>query len=115
MARDPAGRVLALPSQTPHLRERYGLTPAQTEAEAWVIELATGRRWSGAAAVNRLLREYGGGWALLADLYGFPIARRLEDRLYRWIAAHRGWLARFYSATPECERPGVQCEPPSTV
>lgn len=102
--------MLALPSQTPQLRERYGLSLAQTEAEAWVIALASGRRWSGAAATNRVLAEHGGVWAVLAALYQLPPLRWLEDRLYRWIAAHRGWLARFYSATPECERPGVQCD-----
>lgn len=102
--------MLALPSQTPHLRERYGLTHAQTEAEAWVIELATGRRWAGAAATNRVLAEHGGAWAALAGLYQIAPIRWLEDRLYRWIAAHRGHLARLYSTTPECERPGVQCE-----
>jgi predicted DCC family thiol-disulfide oxidoreductase YuxK len=102
--------VLCLPSQTPSLRERYGLTRAQTDSEAWVIELATGRRFSGAAAANRVLAEYGGAWAALASLYQNPLFAWLENRAYRWMAAHRGQLARFYSAVPECDQPGVECE-----
>lgn len=104
-----AGRVLALPNQTPGLIEKYGLTRAQVAREVWVIE-ADGKQFAGAAATNRILRELGGVWSLVSGLYLLPPVRWLEDRLYEWVAANRGQLARWWSAPPECEQPGVDCE-----
>jgi predicted DCC family thiol-disulfide oxidoreductase YuxK len=103
-----AGRVLALPNQTPGLIEQHGLTRAEVDSAVWVID-AAGRRWAGAAAANRALKELGGGWVILAALYALPPVCWLEDRVYRWIAAHRGQLARWWSATPECDEPDISC------
>ena len=107
-ARDTAGRVLALPNQTPGLIEKLGLTRADVDRAAWVVD-AAGRKWAGAAAVNRALEEWGGVWPLIAGCYSFPIIRWIEDRAYDWIAAHRSQLARWWSTVPECEQPGVNC------
>lgn len=111
-ARDPAGRVLALPNQTPGLLARTGLTRAQVNASAWVID-RQGRRYAGAAAINRTLRELG-GWRALAIPAVVPPIAWAEEAFYSWFARHRGRFARWGS-TPACARPGVACEPPGSV
>lgn len=52
---------------------------------------AGGRRFTGAAAVNRVLRELGGPWRLLGALYLVPPLGRLEDRYYARVARRRAW------------------------
>lgn len=106
-ARDHAGRVLALPSQTPGLLARTGLTRAQVDAAAWTVT-PDGDRNAGAAAINRVLAELGGVWRLLARLYAVPSLGWCEDRLYEWFARHRGRFARW-GTTPACARPGAAC------
>lgn len=90
-ARDRGGRVLALPNQTPGLLDRFGLTREEVDREAWVIDPAD-RKFAGAAAINRVLEELGGVWALISRAYRFPPLRRLEDRLYAWVARNRSRL-----------------------
>lgn len=107
-ARDCAGRVLALPSQAPGVLAAAGLTHAEADRAAWAFT-RDGRRYEGAAAVNRVLRELG-GWRLLALPYAVPPLRWCEEGFYRWFARHRARFARW-GVTPECERPGVQCRP----
>jgi predicted DCC family thiol-disulfide oxidoreductase YuxK len=92
--------VLALSNQTPGLIEQYGLTRAEVDREVWAIDRA-GRKWGGAAAINRVLEELGGKWALLAKAYRLAPLRWLEDRVYRWVAAHRAWISRWWGAEPE--------------
>lgn len=106
-ARDAAGRVRLLPSQTPGLIESLGLTRAQADREAWAFD-RTGRAFAGAAAVNRTLRALGGAPGILARAYALPGLRWCEDAAYRWVARHRGAFARW-GALPACDRPGVVC------
>ncbi|MCX6022997.1 MAG: DCC1-like thiol-disulfide oxidoreductase family protein [Chloroflexi bacterium] len=106
--RDTAGRVLAQPNQLPGILERYGLTREQADREAWTIE-PSGRRYAGAASINRVVQELGGPWACAAWLYRAPPLRRLENVGYRWFAAHRGQFARW-GVAPECDQPDVHCE-----
>lgn len=106
-ARDKAGRVLALPNQTPHLIEDYGLTRAEVDRDVWLID-AAGRNLAGAAAVNRVWREVGGVWRAIAALYTIAPIGRLEDRVYRWAADHRDWLSRGWGAEPEWHDPPPQ-------
>jgi predicted DCC family thiol-disulfide oxidoreductase YuxK len=54
------------------------------------IEL-DGRRFVGAAAVNRVLRELGGIWRLIGSLYLVPPIGWLEDRYYARVARRRAW------------------------
>ena len=84
----------------PGLTERYSLSRAQVDREAWAIS-PDGTYWSGAAAVNRIFQILGGAWAWIAAIYKLPPIRWIEDRLYRWIADHRTWLSRRISAPPE--------------
>jgi predicted DCC family thiol-disulfide oxidoreductase YuxK len=94
--------VLALPNQIPGLIDPYGLSRAQVDQEVWAIA-ADGTRWSGAAAINQVLRELGGGWAGLAALYRLAAFRWLEEHAYGWIAAHRTWISRWWGDPPEWE------------
>jgi predicted DCC family thiol-disulfide oxidoreductase YuxK len=98
--------VLVLANQTPGLRERVGLSRVDVDRAAWTID-ADGGRYAGAAAANRVLRELP-GWRWFAGLYSVPPVRWLEDKVYQWIAAHRGWFERA-GELPECSRPGVEC------
>jgi predicted DCC family thiol-disulfide oxidoreductase YuxK len=50
-----------------------------------------GRVLEGAAAVNRVLRELGGGWRALGTLYDVPPIRWVEDRYYARVARRRAW------------------------
>jgi predicted DCC family thiol-disulfide oxidoreductase YuxK len=107
-ARDSAGRVSALPNQVPGLADHYGLTRADVDRAVWSVD-AEGRMLSGAAATNAVLAELGGLWRLLAAAGRLPVISWLEERAYRWIAAHRSWLSELWSTIPECERPGGRC------
>jgi len=101
-------RIVALPNQTPGVRERAGLTKEQVDRSAWAID-ASGRRYEGAAAVNRALDELD-RWRFLAALFRLPVIRQLEEVFYRWFSANRGRFARW-GITPACERPGTSCLP----
>jgi predicted DCC family thiol-disulfide oxidoreductase YuxK len=88
--RDRAHRVLVTPSQEPGLIEGLGLTSAEVGRAAWAVEPG-GRRFEGAAAINRVMRELGGGWSLAASLYGVAPIRWVEDRYYGRVARRRRW------------------------
>ena len=91
--RDRAGRVLAVANQAPGALERYGVTRQEADRAAWTVEPA-GRRLEGAAAINRVLAELGGGWRAMAALYRARPVAAAEEAFYRWFAA---WPL-FYSA-----------------
>ncbi len=101
--------MLALPNQIPGLIERYGLTRADVDREAWVIDQA-GNRYSAALAANRVLQELGNGWGIFNRLYTFPPFRWAEDHLYRWVADHRPLLSKWLGTTPACEQSGNPCQ-----
>jgi len=66
-----------------------------------IAQAPDGRRWLGAAAVNRALLELGGFWAPVGRLYELAPVRRLEDAAYGWVARHREMLARYWGDPPE--------------
>ena len=107
-ARDRAGRVLALPNQTPELIAGLGFSRADVDRAVWAID-RWGHRYCAAAAVNRVLAELP-RWGVVAQLAGVPPLLWLEDRSYYWFAAHRHQFARF-GIIPECSYPGVSCIP----
>lgn len=100
--------MLALPSQQRGLRARYGLTREQTDRFIWLVEVDTGRKWPGPAAISRVLKALGGAWAWLGRLYALPGMPWLQGQVYHWVAAHRTWFSRLYGTTPGCEQ--VDCE-----
>ena len=105
--RDRAGRVLAIASQKFGALERYGITREQADRAAWTID-RDGRRAAGAAAINRVLQELGGGWSWLAGPYLIRPLASLEEAFYRWFARNRSKFHRF-GVTPECDEPDAGC------
>ena len=105
--RDSAGRILVQPNQAPGVLAAHGLTRADVDRSAWAIE-PDGRRLEGAAAINRVLAELGGGWRVLAWPYRLPFLAAVEEAAYRRVAANRERLA-WLGVTPECDRPDVTC------
>jgi predicted DCC family thiol-disulfide oxidoreductase YuxK len=88
--RDRRGRVLVRANQEAGLIERLRLTREEVGRAAWAVERG-GARFEGAAAINRVLRELGGGWAVLAWFYRVPPIRWVEDRYYARVARRRAW------------------------
>ena len=105
--RDRAGRLLITPNQAPGALERYGLTRPEADRSAWVVEPG-GHKLEGAAAINRVLFELGGGWRWLGALYSVRPIAAAEEALYRWFAPRRSRFARF-GVTPACDEPGARC------
>jgi predicted DCC family thiol-disulfide oxidoreductase YuxK len=105
--RDRAGRVLAVASQKPGVLERYDITRAEADRAAWTVD-ARGDRLAGAAALNRVLDELGGGWKVVAAPYRLRPIAAVEEAAYRWFAPRRSRFHRF-GITPECEQPGTGC------
>jgi predicted DCC family thiol-disulfide oxidoreductase YuxK len=105
--RDRAGRVLAIANQTKGALDRYGVTREEADRAAWTIDGE--RRLEGAAAVNRVWRELGGGWAALARAYRLRPVAIVEEAVYRWFARNRSSFQRF-GVRPECDEPSSDCE-----
>ncbi|HET7338744.1 MAG TPA: DCC1-like thiol-disulfide oxidoreductase family protein [Candidatus Dormibacteraeota bacterium] len=99
--RDRAGRVLAIASQKPGALERCGITRAEADRAAWTVD-ARGNRLQGAAALNRVLDELGGGWKLIALPYRLRPIAAVEEAAYRWFAPRRSRFHRL-GVTPECD------------
>jgi predicted DCC family thiol-disulfide oxidoreductase YuxK len=87
---DRRGRVSVRANQEAGLIESLGLTREEVGRAAWAVERG-GRKFEGAAAINRVLRELGGGWSVLGSLYGVPPLRWVEDRYYSRVARRRAW------------------------
>src|SRR5258708_33217206 len=68
--RDRAGRVLAIANQKRGVLARYGITREEADRAAWTV--GEEGRLEGAAAVNRVWREMGGGWAAPAPAHPLP-------------------------------------------
>ena len=88
--RDRRGQVSVRPNQAAGLIESLGLTEDEVGRAAWAVE-GSGKKFEGAAAINRVLRELGGGWAFLGSLYLVPPVRWVEDRYYGRVARKRAW------------------------
>ena len=87
---------------------QHGITRQEADRAAWVIA-RDGRRWEGAAAVNRVFQEAGGAWPVLANLYRLAPLAAAEEALYRWFARSRSRFHRF-GVRPECDEPESECE-----
>ena len=105
--RDRAGRVLAIANQKQGVLARYGVTREEADRAAWTIDGE--ERLEGAAAVNRVWREMGGGWALVARAHRLRPLASIEEAVYRWFARNRSSFHRF-GVRPECDEPNSGCE-----
>ena len=103
-ALDRHRRVTAVPFQRSATLAAHGLTVADAEAAAWAIA-PDGRRYRGAAAVNAALGT-ALGTGLPLRLYALPGLRRLQDRVYDWVATHRH---RFPGDPPYCDQQPADC------
>ncbi len=77
------------PNQELGLIESLGLTREEVDRASWAV--GGGERFEGAAGINRVLRELGGGWRVLGSLYLVPPVGWLENRYYRRVARRRSW------------------------
>ena len=93
-------RVALLSTSVPGVLEnRLGLTRESTNRQMFVEEERTGRRYGGAAAVARLVREV----PLIGPvgyLYYLPGLRQLADALYRQISRNRHRISRLLGWHP---------------
>lgn len=87
---DRKGRVDARPNQEEGLVDRLGLSREEVARASWAVE-PDGRKFEGAAGINRVLRKLGGVWRLLSTLYSVPVVRWVEDAYYRRVARRRRW------------------------
>ena len=99
--------MLAIANQSKGVLARYGVTREEADRAAWTIDVEG--RLEGAAAVNRVWRELGGGWAVLARPYRLGPVAFIEGAAYRWFARHRSSFHRF-GVLPECDEAGADCE-----
>jgi|GEM_PF-966066 len=110
-ARDHHARLRLIPNQRPGMLLRFGLSQDQVDAAVWLIDLASGRKLRASAAFNRALLEFGGVWPWIGRALGIAPLHTAEEAAYRWVAAHRGRLARWGIA-PACDHPLEDCAPP---
>jgi predicted DCC family thiol-disulfide oxidoreductase YuxK len=85
---DRRGRVSVRASQEAGFIESVGLTREEVARAAWAVEPG-GRKFEGAAAINRVLAELGGAWSVVELLYRVPPLRWVEDRYYARVARRR--------------------------
>lgn len=105
---DRHGRITTHAYQQPDVLERFGLTESQAHAAVWAVAGQT--KTAGAAAVAATL-DTALGTRIFGRLYRVPPARMLQDRVYQWVADHRG---KFPGVTPWCEQHPGQCSTRST-
>ncbi len=104
---DGEGRVDLVAAQAPGVREQFGLTVGQTEASVWAIP-ADGAPLSGARAVaEALAAARGSRWPRWP--WRVPGAPWLLERIYRFVADHRGW---FPADEPWCAQHPDRCAEP---
>ena len=105
---DPGGRVEIVGSQVPGVRERYGLSVAQTDAMVWAIADG-GEPVGGAPAIaTALSTARGARWPLWP--WRVPGVPWVLDGIYRFVADHRSW---FPADPPWCDQHPDRCIDPS--
>lgn len=102
-ALDRHGRITTHAYQQPDVLERFGLTESQAHAAVWAV---TGERKSAGAAAVAATLDTALGTRVFGRLYRIPPVRMLQDRVYQWVADHRG---KFPGVTPWCERHPGRC------
>jgi predicted DCC family thiol-disulfide oxidoreductase YuxK len=89
-ALDHHRRVTTVPFQQPGLLAAFGLDRERCEGAAWAIT-PDGDRHHGAAAMSLAVAvALGFPWPM--QFYRLPGVRQVQDRVYAWVARHRGRL-----------------------
>ena len=100
---DRSGRLSFAAAQESGVRERFGLSRADTDASAWAID-TQGHRYAGAEAVIAALSS-ALGWPVLLWLYRLVLWHPLANAAYRWVARHRRSLPGvqpYCAGSPTC-------------
>lgn len=101
---DRTGQLQVEPFQTPWIAARLGVCDERFTESAWWLD-SSGAVFAGAHAMNAALSA-ALGTPLPVRIYRIPGIGRLEDVIYRWVAAHR---YRFRGVTPLCEAEPERC------
>lgn len=101
---DRTGRLRTEPLQRPGVAERIHVAPERLSASAWWLD-SSGAVFAGAKAMNAALST-ALGTAFPLRIYSLPGMGRIQEWVYRWVAAHR---YRFRGVTPLCESEPGQC------
>lgn len=89
---DRDGRLEPLALQEPRAVALLADMSEEERMASWHLVSPAGERWSAGAAAPPLLRLLPGGGAAARLLAAFP---SLTERLYRFVARHRGTLGRL--------------------
>ncbi len=85
---DPPGRIEIIASQVPGVRARFPAIPPTAFDDAMHLIRPDGATWSGALAVEELLRVLPRTrW--FAPVFYIPLVREIADAVYRWVARNR--------------------------
>lgn len=89
---DRRHRLEIVPSQGVGVQERFPWIPARAYDESiQLVRVSDGETTQGAAAVERIIDTLRAGWAV-SWIFSVPFVRPVAERLYRWVADHRGEL-----------------------
>ena len=89
---DRRGRLEIVPSQGAGVRARFPwIPPSAYDESIQLVRKSDGETWQGAAAVERIIDALRAGWTV-SWIFSIPFARPIAERLYRWVADHRGEL-----------------------
>ena len=92
------------PSRPRGAADRLGVPADRLPESVWWLD-DSGQVFAAAEAMNAALSVALGSRAPLR-LYRLPGMRRLQERVYRWVATHR---YRFPGTTPYCESHPAGC------
>ena len=85
---DTRGTFEVVTSQAPGVQTRFPWIPPDAYRDSLQLVEEGGRRWQGAAAVERILDLLPRGrW--ITWVFSLPFARPLAERFYRWFARNR--------------------------
>ncbi|HLR99278.1 DUF393 domain-containing protein [Mycolicibacillus parakoreensis] len=107
MRLDRTGRLRSEPLQRPGVAERLGVAAQRLPESAWWLD-SSGAVFAGAKAMNAALST-ARGTTVPMRIYSLPGVGRIQEWIYRWVAAHR---YRFRGVTPLCESEPERCGPP---
>jgi predicted DCC family thiol-disulfide oxidoreductase YuxK len=101
---DRTGALRTEPFQQPGTSDVLGIPAGRLHDSSWWLD-SSGAVCGGAEGINAALSA-ALGTRLPLRIYRLPGIRRVQEAVYRWVAAHR---YRFPGTTPYCESHPVAC------